>query len=52
MPLNRRRVDDTAGEQIRRLQETRSVSDAEKQSIRAEHERIARMVAAKAQRRG
>ena len=42
MPLDRRTVDRLAGRQIADLQRTRTVSDAEKRSIRKMHEQIAR----------
>lgn len=44
MPLNRKRVDDTAGRHIAMLQQSRHVPEAEKREIRKQHEQIARKV--------
>jgi len=44
VPLDRNTVDRRAGRQIADLQKTRSVTDAQKRSIRKMHEEIARKV--------
>ncbi len=51
MPLERQQVDKKAGEHIRLLQETRAVSQAEKDEIRMLHEQMARKVAVDNERR-
>jgi len=44
MPLNRKTVDETAGKHIRMVQEAGHATPEQKEAIRREHERIARIV--------
>ncbi|HUU93970.1 MAG TPA: hypothetical protein VM238_22485 [Phycisphaerae bacterium] len=51
MPLDRQTVDETAGKHIRMMQDGGHKTAAQKDAIRREHERIARMVEQKARKR-